>query len=202
MIVNRLERAATPKSRRFSLDAAMKPRLSRLAPAALLGITLAFAPLFACAEPKAPSEEENADVAFAASFIGKNYDGDLDIEGWEDLGGGLIAAPIFIHQYQRADGTFLVLTSRQLAKEAKETPANYEVADALIVPPPQTGVEFTISCVQGKDETLRFIGEAKGPENKEWWTEVRRAWEIALDTGKISSTKTKGVRCTNVSWGQ
>ena len=56
--------------------------------------------------------------------------------------------------------------------------------------------------MQGKDETLRFIGEAKGPESKEWWTEVRRAWEIALDTGKISSTKTKGVRCTNVSWGQ
>ena len=76
------------------------------------------------------------------------------------------------------------------------------MADALIVPPPQTGVQFTISCVQGKDETLRFIGEAKGPESKEWWTEVRRAWEIALDTGKITSTKTKGVRCTNVSWGQ
>jgi hypothetical protein len=31
---------------------------------------------------------------------------------------------------------------------------------------------------------------------------VRRAWEIALDTGKILSAKTKGVRCTNVSWGQ
>ncbi|MGH9810961.1 MAG: hypothetical protein ACRD9W_27580, partial [Terriglobia bacterium] len=26
--------------------------------------------------------------------------------------------------------------------------------------------------------------------------------QIALYTGKISSTKTKGVRCTNVSWGQ
>jgi hypothetical protein len=31
---------------------------------------------------------------------------------------------------------------------------------------------------------------------------VRRAWEIDLATGKIGSTKTKGVRCTNVSWGQ
>jgi hypothetical protein len=142
----------------------MQASLSRLA-SALLGAALVLAPLFASAEPKAPSEEENADAAFAQSFIGKNYDGDLDIEGWEDLGGGLIAAPIFIHQYQRADGTFLVLTSRQLAKEAKDTPGNYEVVDALIVPPPQTGVEFTISCVQGKDETLRFIGEAKGPEN-------------------------------------
>jgi hypothetical protein len=95
-----------------------------------------------------------------------------------------------------------VLTSRQLVKEARDTPGNYEVTDALIVPPPASGVEFTISCVQGKDETLRFIGEAKGPESKEWWTDVRRAWEIDLATGKISSTKAKGVRCTNVSWGQ
>ncbi|MGH6826657.1 hypothetical protein [Methyloceanibacter sp.] len=180
----------------------MHARLCRLAPVALLGAAMVLVPALARTEPKAPSEEENADVAFAASFVGKNYDGDLDIEGWSDLGGGLIAAPIFIHQYQREDGTYLVLTSRQLAKESKDTPANYEVADALIVPPPQAGVEFTISCVQGKDEMLRFIGEAKGPESKEWWTEVRRAWEIALDTGKISSAKTKGVRCTNVSWGQ
>ena len=180
----------------------MQASLSRLAQVALLGAALALVPLFARAEPKAPSEEENADAAFAASYVGKNYDGDLDVKGWDDQGGGLIAAPIFIHQYQREDGTYLVITSRQLAKESKDTPANYEVVDALIVPPPQTGVEFTISCVQGKDETLRFIGEAKGPESKEWWTEVRRAWEIALDTGKISSTKTKGVRCTNVSWGQ
>ena len=119
MIVNRLEIAATPKSRRFSVDAAMQASLSRLAQVALLGAALALVPLFARAEPKAPSEEENADAAFAASYIGKNYDGDLDIEGWDDLGGGLIAAPIFIHQYQREDGTYLVITRRQLAKESK-----------------------------------------------------------------------------------
>jgi hypothetical protein len=180
----------------------MQGRQPNLARVVAVAAVLTLAPFLARAEPKAPSEEENADAAFAASFIGKNYNGDLDIEGWDDVGGGLIAAPIYIHEYQREDGTFLVLTSRELAKETRDTPANYEVADALIVPPPQAGVEFTISCVQGQDETLRFIGEAKGPDTKEWWTEVRRAWEIALDTGKISSAKTKGVRCTNVSWGQ
>jgi hypothetical protein len=180
----------------------MQCRQANLARVVALAAVLPLAPFSAHAEPKAPSEEQNADAAFAASFISKTYDGDLDVEGWDDVGGGLVAAPIYIHEYQREDGTFLVLTSRQLAKETKDTLANYEVADALIVAPPQAGVEFTISCVQGQDETLRFIGEAKGPENKEWWTEVRRAWEIALDTGKISSTKTKGVRCTNVPWGQ
>ena len=71
--------------------------------------------------------------------------------------GGLIVAPIFIRHYQRVDGTFLVLTSRQLVKEARDVLGNYEVVDALIVPPPASGVQFTISCVQGQDETLRFI---------------------------------------------
>jgi hypothetical protein len=180
----------------------MQPRVFRLASAAMLAVALALACTQARAEPEAPSEEENADVIFATSFIGKNYDGDLAVEGWKDLGGGLIAPPIFIRHYKRLDGTYLVLTSRQLVKEARGTPGNYEVTDALIVPPPAPGVEFTITCMQGKDEMLRFIGEAKGPESREWWTDVRRAREIDLASGKIASTKTKGVRCTNVSWGQ
>lgn len=169
-------------------------------PAILAALLAPPAPLYA--EPKQPSQEESADAGFAKSFIGKNYDDELEIEGWSDLGGGLVSPPIFVRHYQREDGTFLVLTSRELEKATKSAPANFEVVDALIVPPPQSGVEFTISCVQGEDETLRFLGLAKGPEDKEWWTSVRRAWEIALDTGKISSAKTKGVRCTNVSWGQ
>ena len=78
----------------------------RLVSAAALALGLALASVLAQAEPKAPSEEENADVTFAASFLGKNYDGELAIEGWNDLGGGLIVAPIFIRHYQRDDGTF------------------------------------------------------------------------------------------------
>lgn len=156
----------------------------------------------AFAEPKQPSEKESADLSFAKSFIGKNYDGDLDIEGWTDLGGGLVSPPIYVHQYQREDGTYLVLTSRELAKATGGAPANLAVVDALIVPAPQGGAEFTISCVQGQDEMLRFMGVAKGPQEREWWTDVRRAWEISIESGQISSIKTKGVRCTNVSWGQ
>jgi hypothetical protein len=178
------------------------PTSLQLVAAITLAVTLALAPVASRAEPKQPSQEESEDANFAKSFVGKNYDGELEIEGWTDLGGGLVTPPIYIRQYQREDGTYLVLTSRELARATKDAPANFEVADALIVPPPQAGVEFTISCVQGQDEMLRFLGLAKGPESKEWWTEVRRAWEIALDTGEISSTKTKGVRCTNVSWGQ
>ena len=154
------------------------------------------------AEPQEPTEQELDDTSFAQSFVGKTYDGELDIEGWTDLGGGLVAPPIYVRQYQREDGTFLVLTSRELAKATRNAPANFAVADALVVAPPPGGTEFTISCVQGKDETLRYMGVAKGPDEREWWTDVRRAWEITLETGEIKSVKAKGVRCTNVSWGQ
>jgi hypothetical protein len=163
---------------------------------------MATFPAPAPADPQQPTKEQSADASFAASFVGKTYDDELDVEGWTDLGGGLAVPPIFVHEYQREDGTFLVLTSIERAKETATAPASFEVADALIVPPLQKDVEFSISCAQGQDETLRFLGVAKGDEQQEWWTDVRRAWEISLDTGKIASTRTKGVRCTNVSWGQ
>ena len=157
-------------------------------------------PQLALAEPKPPTEEESADVTFAKSFLGRPYDDELDVEGWTDLGGGLVAPPVYVRQYQREDGTYLVLTSRELVKATGTAPASYVVADALVVPSPQKDVAFTIACVQGDDETLRFMGEAKGSETKEWWTDVRRAWEISLETGQIASVKPKGIRCTNPGW--
>ena len=157
-------------------------------------------PQLALAEPKPPTEEESADVTFAKSFLGKTYDDELDIEGWEDLGGGLVAPPIYVRQYQREDGTNLVLTSREVTKSSGDTPASYVVLDALVVPPPQKDVQLSIACVQGEDGTLKFMGEAKGNEDKEWWSDVRRAWEISLETGQIASVKPKGIRCTNPAW--
>lgn len=174
-------------------------RLEWYSLALLAAAILAFAPS-ALADPPAPSPED--DAKFATSFVGKDYDNELDIDGWNDAGGGLVAPPIFVHEYLREDGTILVLTSREVNKESAGHAASYEVTDALILPPPQDDVQFSIECVQGDDETLRFLGLAKGDADHEWWTDVRRAWEISLETGKISQTKPKGIRCTNVSWGQ
>jgi len=172
---------------------------------ALSGVLLAvvvLAPSLAAGEPKQPSEEESADASFAKSYVGKTYDDELDIEGWTDLGGGLVAPPVYVRQYQREeDGANLVLTSREVSKATATAPASYVVSDALFVPPPQKDVVFSISCVMGGDDaTLKFMGEAKGNEDKEWWSDVRRAWEISLDTGQIASVKPKGVRCTNPAW--
>lgn len=170
-------------------------------PALLLAISLLL-PQHALAEPKAPTEEESADASFAKSFLGKSYDDELEVEGWIDLGGGLVSPPIYVRQYLREeDGTYLVLTSREVSKASANTPASYVVADALIVPKPPKDVEFSIACViAGDDPTLKFMGEAKGKEDKEWWTDVRRAWEISIETGQITSVKPKGIRCTNPGW--
>jgi hypothetical protein len=173
--------------------------IRRVLPRVLLAAAFLL-PGLALAEPKAPSEEESADASFARSFVGKAYDDELEVEGWIDLGGGLVSPPIYVRQYQREeDGTYLVLTSREVAKASANVPASYVVADALIVKP-QKDVEVSIACVQGDDGILKFVGVAKGSENKEWWTDVRHAWEISLETGEISSVKAKGIRCTNPGW--
>jgi hypothetical protein len=166
----------------------------------LIATLAAVMPALALAEPKQPTEEESADATFAKSFLGKTYDDELDIEGWDDLGGGLVAPPIYVRQYQREDGTHLVLTSREVAKASGEAPASYVVLDALLVPKAPKDVELSIACVHGDDGTLKFVGEAKGNEEKEWWTDVRRAWEISLETGQIAAVKLKGIRCTNPGW--
>jgi hypothetical protein len=166
----------------------------------LFAALIALRPETAPAEPKQPTEEESADETFAKSFLGKTYNDELDIEGWDDLGGGLVSPPIYVRQYQREDGTNLVLTSREVAKASGDSPASFVVLDALLVPPSQKDVLLSISCVQGDDGTLKFVGEAKGSEDKEWWTDLRRAWEISLETGQIASIKPRGVRCTNPGW--
>ncbi len=127
--------------------------------AALLFIGVA--PGVAEAEPKTTSEapepsseevdtsnEEVDDATFAKSFLGKPFAGALSIEGWTDISGGLVAPPIYVHQYQREDGTFLILTSKETG------PANYEVTDALLVPKPRRSATLSIACTKGEDYTL------------------------------------------------
>ena len=93
-----------------------------------------------------------------------------------------------------------MLTSREVAKATATAPASYVVTDALLVPKAQRTWNSPSPACTGDDGTLKFVGEAKGNEEKEWWTDVRRAWEISLETGQIASVKPKGIRCTNPGW--
>ncbi len=180
----------------------------------------------ASAEPKAPTEEENADANFAKSLLGTAYDSDLDVQGWTDFGGGLVSPPVYVRHYQREDGTSLILTS----KHTPNASTRYVVIDALLISKPWAGYAISLACPIGEDFTLRFIGEARGPDEKEWWTEVRRAWDIEIEPlpaaepetdtetapetesapepntepkreiGTLSKADTKGIKCTNPNW--
>ena len=188
----------------------IRPFLSVMLVASLaFGLALASTPASAKRKhpPKQAQEqqkppEDSPDVIFAKGLIGKTYDDALTVDGWDEIDGGLVAPPIYVHRYQREDGTYLVLTSQEVKKATPTAPASYVVTDALIVPKPQADVQFSIACVLGKDEMLNFMGEAKGNEDKEWWTDVRRAWQISLETGAIASVPPKGIRCTNAGYGQ
>ena len=135
--------------------------LSRLALAAtfLLGVALAPEPASAKKKPK-PEEpvvvEDSPEMVFAKSFIGKTYDDNLDVEGWEDAGGGLVSPPIYVHEYRRDDGTVMVLTAKETTAAKGDTPGTYQVLDAVIMGKPRKDAVFSIACVQGADQTLRF----------------------------------------------
>ena len=165
-----------------------------------LGMALAPEPASAKKKPK-PAEpvvvDDSPEVIFAKSFIGKTYDDDLDIEGWEDAGGGLVSPPTYVHQYRRPHGPVTALTATDTPPSKGDAPSTYQVLDAVIMGKPRKDAVFSTACVQGADQTLRFLGEALGNDQKEWWTDVRRAWEISLDTGAIASIPPKGVKCTN-----
>ena len=206
--------------------------LKSLSAAWLMGLLL-FTPALAEPEPAtetepaeeteaAAEEEENPDEVLVKSLIGQTFTGDFPIEGWTDYGGGLVSPPVYVHLYQREDGSSLVMTTKLASKK-------YLVTDAVIISKPWKGYAISIACTKGDDFTLRFIGDARGPNDKEWWTEVRRAWEIEIpepepdpdaeaeaetetpepvpeaeaeakpapNPGKIKTANTGGVKCTN-----
>ena len=130
----RLDPAGAPSLASAPLRDDHVVRLRHVLPRLWLAVAL-LAPALAAAEPKPPTAAENADASFAQEFVGKTFEDEFDIDGWTDLGGGLVAPPIYVHEYQRdADGTYLVLTSREAAKEGALAPASFVVTDALIVP--------------------------------------------------------------------
>jgi hypothetical protein len=142
--------------------------------------------------------EPMSDEAFAKTLIGETYAGNFDVDGWTNVGGGLVLPPIYVQHYTRDDGTVLVLT----AKSAKEdgSSSDFEITDALVADKPRKGYTFSTACMKGDDYTLRFMGEASGKDAAEWWTNLRNAWEIDVETGKISSVNARGVKCTNPNW--
>ena len=147
---------------------------------------------------KSAEAEPISDEDFAKTLIGETYAGSFDVDGWTNVGGGLVLPPIYVQHYARDDGTVLVLTAKSANEDGSSS--DFEITDALVADTPRKGYTFSTACMKGDDYTLRFMGEASGKDAAEWWTNLRNAWEIDVETGKISSVNTRGVKCTNPNW--
>ncbi|BAQ15513.1 hypothetical protein [Methyloceanibacter caenitepidi] len=145
-----------------------------------------------------PGDAPDSDEDFAQTLVGKTYSGSFELDGWTNVGGGLVLPPFYVQHYTRHDGTVLVLTAK--SEDEDGSSSDFEVTDALTADKPHKGYTFSTACIKGEDFTLRYMGEVSGKDADEWWTNLRNAWEIDVQTGKISSVNTRGVKCTNPNW--
>lgn len=146
----------------------------------------------------APEDAPISDEDFAKSLVGKTYTGSFELDGWTNVGGGLVLPPFYVQHYSREDGTVLVLTAKSAEEDGSSS--DFEITDALTTDKPHKGYTFSTACMKGEDFTLRYMGEASGKDEAEWWTNLRKAWEIDVETGKMSSVNARGVKCTNPNW--
>jgi len=160
------------------------------------------------------SMADATEVSIAESFktrlVGKVYEGDeLDdepvIEGWEDLGGGLMIEPVWFHYFRRNDDAYLVLANMALPRQLDAVHTPFRIADVLFVPSLEKGQEVAFHCrLKGTKRKLAIVAVIKPDyENEEeWWKDIRQAWTISLDSGRFSTIDTDGVACVNEGWGR
>ena len=111
-------------------------------------------PAEAPAEAELEQAEENgektspmSDEDFATSLVGKTYSGSFNLDGWTNLGGGLVLPPFYVQQYNRDDGTILVLTARETEAAGRGSSATFEVTDAVTTSKPRKGYTFSTACM-------------------------------------------------------
>ena len=137
-------------------------------------------------------------------LIGKVYEGEFPIPGWEDEGGGLLQEPVWYAQYRRADGALLVLSNwaQPIRPGSQHTP--FRVVDVLVVPPLAAGHALNFDCrAKPVDVTRKIVAVVRTDpkRQREWWRDVRQAWAISLQTGLFTPIATAGIECRNEGWG-
>jgi hypothetical protein len=158
--------------------------------------------------------DDAADVDIAETLktrlVGKVYEGDelddqLVIEGWEDLGGGLMIEPIWFHYFRRKDDAYLVLANMALPRRHPDAKnLSFRITDVLVVPPLEEGQEVAFYCRVKGSKRKRAIVAVIQPDyekQEEWWKDLLRAWTISLDSGQLAIIDTAGVECVNEGWG-
>jgi hypothetical protein len=138
-------------------------------------------------------------------LVGRVYEGHLSLDGWEDLGGGLLAQPVWFHHYRRADGVQLVLIDWAQPRRPGAQQATFRVTDVLLTPPLQNGLSLAFNCRQSRrNVTQKIIAVIRADRQhaSEWWRDVKLAWSVSLDDGRITPISPAGIECANEGWGE
>jgi hypothetical protein len=144
--------------------------------------------------PRAHAEFEN--------LIGKVFEGALPVEGWDNMGGGLLAGSVWFTQYRRSDGAFLVLSLLALPPRPNSQQTPFKVADVLYVPPLEPGYDLSTLCrpIQGS-QSQKFIAVVR-LEDSEIMRDVRQVWTVDVSSGRIVPVMPVNVECFNEGWGE
>jgi hypothetical protein len=137
--------------------------------------------------------------------IGTTHEGDLKIPGWEDRGGGQLNGPIWYSLFRRPDGAFRAIINRSLGYLRGSKYMTFRVTDVLTTIPYPEEMDFLFVCQSpraAKPGAVIAVVRIDMKNEKEWWTDIRRAWTVSIDTGRSSETDTRGVRCLNEGWGR
>jgi len=156
-----------------------------------------LSPTIRRAQPPAAAQAQGA----YRRLVGKVYEGALPIGGWKELGGGLLADPIWVDQYQGPDGSSLVLSLLALPRRPGSDQGTFKVVDVLFVPPLESGLELSLICSSAGNPNQKFIAVVR-PEPNELWRDIRRAWRVEMTSGRVSPAAPTGVQCANESWGE
>jgi hypothetical protein len=137
-----------------------------------------------------------------AHLIGIEYEGGLDIPGWKDQGGGLMAESVWYHFYKRQDDAYLVLMSWSLPRKPNSPHTPFRVTDVLLIPPIAKDHTLTFFCEPPRTNVFeKIFSVVRLDLRRKWWRDVRKAWKVDLGTGTISPVPTKGIGCLNEGFG-
>lgn len=131
-------------------------------------------------------------------LIGTRIEGEFPIEGWEDMGGGLLQDPVWFAQYRRSDGAQLVLVEWGLPRCPGAKHLTFQVTDVLVTPPLRNDAALSFFCKTAQPNvTQKILAIVTADPGQEWWRDIQQAWAIDLDSGRIRPIPPAGITCVN-----
>jgi hypothetical protein len=128
-------------------------------------------------------------------------------DGWKDKGGACIGGSLGIEKSCEYSigvvegANHLVLYFGKSEPRTDPKKARWLVTDQMPYPEAPPGFQVVYGLCERNgiaDETI--IAIVKTTDN-EWYTIVRSAYRVNLDTSRFEKTSVKGIRCSNEGWG-